>query len=133
MKVMGQTYSWITEYYDGVAHYEYTEPFQRTESLEIAPDFFDFETSIPEDAILSENISGDQIQFVVSGKKMTENGIAAVQQMSGIDNMECEDVEVVATLNESGSIQQIVMNFDASVKYQGYDADVTYRIQYVFK
>lgn len=133
MKIMGQTYSWTTEYYDGVAHYEYTEPFQRTESLEIAPDFFDFETSIPEDAILSENISGDQIQFVVSGKKMTENGIAAVQQMSGIDDMECEDVEVIVTLNDSGSIQQIVMNFDASVKYQGYDADVTYKIQYIFK
>lgn len=37
MKVMGQTYAWNTEYYDGVAHYEYTEPFQRSESLEIPP------------------------------------------------------------------------------------------------
>ena len=130
MKVMGQTYAWSTEYYDGVAHYEYTEPFQRSESLEIPPDFFDFEASIPEEAILTEEVSGNQIQFIVSGEEMTETGIAAVQQMSGVNNLECEDVEVIATLNDSGSINQIVMNFDASVKYQGYDTDVTYKIQY---
>ncbi len=132
MKVMGQTYTWSTEYYDGVAHYEYTEPFQRSESLEIPPDFFDFEASIPEEAILTEEVSGNQIRFIVSGEEMTETGIAAVQQMSGVNNLECEDVEVIATLNDSGSINQIVMNFDASVKYQGYDADVTYKIQYTF-
>lgn len=132
MKVMGQTYAWSTEYYDGVAHYEYTEPFQRSESLEIPPDFFDFEASIPEEAILTEEVSGNQIRFIVSGEEMTETGIAAVQQMSGVNNLECEDVEVIATLNDSGSINQIVMNFDASVKYQGYDADVTYKIQYTF-
>lgn len=132
MKVMGQTYAWSTEYYEGVAHYEYTEPFQRSESLEIPPDFFDFEASIPEEAILTEEVSGNQIRFIVSGEEMTETGIAAVQQMSGVNNLECEDVEVIATLNDSGSINQIVMNFDASVKYQGYDADVTYKIQYTF-
>ena len=132
MKVMGQTYAWSTEYYDGVAHYEYTEPFQRSESLEIPPDFFDFEASIPEEAILTEEVSGNQIRFIVSGEEMTETGIAAVQQMSGVNNLECEDVEVIATLNDSGSINQIVMNFDASVEYQGYDADVTYKIQYTF-
>ena len=132
MKVMGQTYAWSTEYYDGVAHYEYTEPFQRSESLEISPDFFDFEASIPEEAILTEEVSGNQIRFIVSGEEMTETGIAAVQQMSGVNNLECEDVEVIATLNDSGSINQIVMNFDASVKYQGYGADVTYKIQYTF-
>lgn len=132
MKVMGQTYAWSTEYYDGVAHYEYTEPFQRSESLEIPPDFFDFETSIPEAAILTEEVSGNQIRFIVSGEEMTETGIAAVQQMIGVNNLECEDVEVIATLNNSGGIQQIVMNFDASVNYQGYNADVTYMVQYVF-
>ena len=132
MKVMGQTYAWSTEYYDGVAHYEYTEPFQRSESLEIPPDFFDFETSIPEEAILTEDVSGNQIRFIVSGEEMTETGIAAVQQMSGVNNLECEDVEVIATLNDSGSIDQIEMNFDASVEYQGYDADVTYKVQYTF-
>lgn len=126
MKVMGQTYAWSTEYYDGIAHYEYTEPFQRSESLEIPPDFFDFEASIPEE------VSGNQIRFIVSGEEMTETGIAAVQQMSGVNNLECEDVEVIVTLNDSGSIDQIEMNFDASVEYQGYDADVTYKIQYTF-
>lgn len=132
MKVMGQTYRWSTKYYDGIAHYEYTEPFQRSESLKIAPDCFNFEASIPEEAILTEEVSGNQIRFIISGEKMTEIGINAVQQMSGINNLECEDVQVIATLNDSGSIDQIEMNFDASVKYQGYDADMTYKIQYAF-
>lgn len=132
MKVMGQTYAWSTEYYDGVAHYEYTEPFQRSESMEIPPDFFNFESSIPEEAILTEEISGNKIRFIVSGEKMTETGIAAVQQISGVNDLECEDVEVIATLNDSGGINQIEMNFDATVKYQGYDADVTYKIHYIF-
>ena len=132
MKVMGQTYAWSTEYYDGVAHYEYTEPFQRSESLDIPPDFFDFEASIPEEAILTEEVSGNQIRFIVSGEEMTETGIAAVQQMSGVNNLECEDVEVIVILNDSSGIDKIQMNFDASVEYQGYDADVTYKIQYTF-
>lgn len=132
MKVMGQTYSWRTEYYDGIAHYEYTEPFQRSESLEITPAFFNFEASIPEEAILTEEVSGNQIRFIISGEEMNETGISAVQQMSGVSSLECEDVEVIATLNDSGRIDQIELNFDAFVEYQGYDADVTYKIQYMF-
>ena len=133
MKVMGQTYSWSTEYYDGVAHYEYTEPFQQSQSLKISPDFFNFEASVPEGAILTEEVSGNQIRFVISGKAMTETGIAAVQQISGVNNLEYEDVEVIATLSDTGSIEQVVMNFDAAMEFQGYDADVTYKIQYAFR
>lgn len=131
MKVMGQTYTWSTEYKDGIAHYDYTEPVQSSQSVEIDPNFFDFEI-ISHESILDEEISGNQICFTVSGKKLSKTGIAAVQQISGIDDLEYGDVEVMVTLNDSGSINQIVMNFDASVKYQGYDADVTYKIQYAF-
>lgn len=131
MKVMGQTYAWSTEYKDGVAHYEYTEPFQKTQSLEIAPDFFNFE-SISSEFLLDETVSDNQIRFTVSGKKIAETGIAAVRQISGISNLEYGDVEVIVTLRDSGSIDQIVMNFDASAEYQGYDADAMYRIQYTF-
>ena len=98
MKVMGQIYAWSTEYYGGVAHYEYIEPFRRSESLEISPDFFNFEASIPEE------VSGNQIRLIVSGEEMTETGITAVQQMRCVNNLECEDVEVIVTLNDFGSI-----------------------------
>lgn len=131
MKMMGQTYSWSTEYKDGVAYCEYTEPFQRSQSLEIDPNIFNFK-SISDESILDEEISSSQIRFTVSGEKIAETGIAAVQQISGINNLKYGDVEVIVTLHDSGSINQIVMNFDASVEYQGYDADVTYKIRYSF-
>ena len=131
MKIMGQTYAWSTEYKDGVAHYEYTEPFQKSQSLEIDPTFFDFET-ITSEAILEEEASGNEIHFIVSGKKISETGISAIQQISGIENLNCGDVEVTVTLSDSGCIHQLLMNFDASVKYQGYDADVAYKVQYNF-
>ncbi|CVI73955.1 Bacillolysin precursor [Eubacteriaceae bacterium CHKCI004] len=131
MKIMGQNYVWNTEYKDGVANYQYTEPFQQSQSLEIDPNFFNFET-ISKESILNEEISGDQIHFTVSGEKVAEIGIAAVQQISGINNLEYGDVDVAVTLDNSGTVDQIVMNFDASVTYQGYDADVTYKIQYTF-
>lgn len=131
MKIMGQTYAWSTEYKDGVAHYEYTEPFQKSQSLEIDPTFFDFET-ITSEAILEEEASGNEIHFIVSGKKISETDISAIQQISGIENLNCGDVEVTVTLSDSGCIHQLLMNFDASVKYQGYDADVAYKVQYNF-
>ena len=124
-------YVWNTEYKDGVANYQYTEPFQKSQSLEIDPTFFDFET-ITSEAILEEEASGNEIHFIVSGKKISETGISAIQQISGIENLNCGDVEVTVTLSDSGCIHQLLMNFDASVKYQGYDADVAYKVQYNF-
>ncbi len=118
MKIMGQNYVWSTEYKDGVANYQYTEPFQHSQSLEIDPNFFNFET-ISKESILNEEISGDQIHFTVSGEKVAKIGIAAVQQISGINNLEYGDVDVAVTLDNSGTVDQIVMNFDASVTYQG--------------
>ena len=118
MKIMGQNYVWSTEYKDGVANYQYTEPFQHSQSLEIDPNFFNFET-ISKESILNEEISGDQINFTVSGEKVAKIGIAAVQQISGINNLEYGDVDVAVTLDNSGTVDQIVMNFDASVTYQG--------------
>ena len=132
LKVMGQTYTWSTEYKDGIAHYEYTEPFQRSQSLKIDPNFFDFE-SISNESILNESISGNQIHFTVSGEKIAETGIAALQQINGLNNLEYGDVEVLVTLSDSGRVNQITMNFDASVEYQGYDANMTYNMQYTFR
>ena len=84
------------------------------------------------EAILEEEASGNEIHFIVSGKKISETDISAIQQISGIENLNCGDVEVTVTLSDSGCIHQLLMNFDASVKYQGYDADVAYKVQYNF-
>lgn len=131
MKIMGQNYIWSTEYRDGIAHYQYTEPVKKSQSVEIDPNFFDFDL-ISYEAIKNEKVSDDKILFTVSGEKITETGIAAVKQISGVDDLEYGDIDVVVTLADSGNINEIVMNFDASMKYQEYDADVTYSIQYIF-
>lgn len=131
MKIMGQTYSWSTEYKDGIAHYQYTEPVQKSQSLAIDPDFFDFGT-ITYDAIISEKIEGNQIHFEISGSEMQKLGIAAVNQITGFEDLNYGDIAVDVTLNDEGGIEIITINFDASLVYQGYNADVTYFLQYEF-
>ena len=119
----------IKQHYDKLKATEM--PVQSSQSVEIDPNFFDF-GSISYESIISEEILGSQIRFIVSGEKLAEIGIAAVQQINGVNRLEYEDMEVIVTLGDSGKVDQIVMNFDAFVEYQGYDADVTYRIQYSF-
>lgn len=131
MTIMGQTYAWSTEYRDGVAHYQYTDPVQTSQDLEIDPNFFDFDV-ITQEAIIHEEISGNQIRFTISGDSMAAAGIAAVEQMNGVDNLKYGDVEVTVTLSNLDTVETIVMVFDASMEYQGFNSDVSYHIQYRF-
>ena len=131
MTIMGQTYAWSTEYQDGVAHYQYTEPVQTSQDLEIDPNFFDFDV-ITQEAIIHEEISGNQIRFTISGDSMAAAGIAAVEQMNGVDNLKYGDVEVTVTLSNLDTVETIVMVFDASMEYQGFNSDVSYHIEYRF-
>lgn len=132
MKIMGQEYAWSTEYRDGIAHYQYTEPVQKSQDLEIDPNFFDFGT-ISYESIIDEEILGNQIRFTVSGEEITKTGFAEINQISGVNNLEYEDIDVIVTLGDSGDINEIIMKFNAVMEYQGYDADVTYDIQYTFE
>ena len=131
MTIMGQTYAWSTEYQDGVAHYQYTEPVQTSQDLEIDPNFFDFDV-ITQEAIIDEETSGNQIRFTISGDSMAAAGIAAVEQINGVDNLKYGDVEVTVTLSNLDTVETIVMVFDASMEYQGFNSDVSYHIQYRF-
>lgn len=131
MTIMGQKFAWSTEYQDGVAHYQYTEPVQTSQDLEIDPNFFDFDV-ITQEAIIDEETSGNQIRFTISGDSMAAAGIAAVEQMNGVDNLKYGDVEVTVTLSNLDTVETIVMVFDASMEYQGFNSDVSYHIQYRF-
>ena len=131
MTIMGQTYAWSTEYQDGVAHYQYTEPVRTSQDLEIDPNFFDFDV-ITQEAIIDEETSGNQIRFTISGDSMAAAGIAAVEQINGVDNLKYGDVEVTVTLSNLDTVETIVMVFDASMEYQGFNSDVSYHIQYRF-
>lgn len=133
MSVMGQSYAWNVEYEDGIAHYQYTEPNQTSADIEMDPSYFNFNT-LTRDMMSNPKVSGNQITFTVPGEKMEEAGIAAVNLMSGIDDLQYGDVEVKVITNEGiGTIDTIVMNFHASLTYQGYDAEVDYTINYQFR
>lgn len=131
MSAMGQTYAWTMEYKNGTAHYQYTEPSQTSSDLKIDPSFFNFNT-MTSDMMTNAKISGNQITFTVPGEKITEVGLAAVNQMSGVDDLEYGDVDVAVQLSTEGKIDTITMTFHASMEYQGYDAEVDYIIHYGF-
>lgn len=131
MTVMGQTYAWDMEYENGTAHYQYTKPNQTSADMKIDPSFFNFGT-MTSDMMSNAKISGNKITFTVSGEKIAEVGIAAVNQMSGVDDLEYGDVDVTVTFSDDGKIDNIAMVFHASLEYQGYDADVDYNIDYRF-
>lgn len=132
MSVMGQSYAWNVVCENGIAHYEYTEPSKTSVDIEMDKSCFDFGT-LTEDMMNNAKLSGNKITFKISGEDMQEAEIAAVNLMSGIENLEYGDVDVEVLINkETGKISEVVMNFRASLTYQGYDAEVDYYIDYTF-
>lgn len=131
MTVMGQTYAWDMEYENGTAHYRYTKPTQSTADVRIDPGFFNFGT-MTSDMMSDAKISGNRITFRVPGEKIAEVGIAAVSQMSGVDDLQYGDVDVTVTISNDGRIDNVIMEFHASLEYQGFDAAVDYHIDYRF-
>ena len=115
MSVMNQTYAWDMVYENGVAHYTYTEPTQTSADLEMAPSCFNFDTII-DDMMEKSKVSGNKITFTIPGNKMEDAGIAAVNLMSGITNLDYDDADVEVILDkDTGAIDKIVMTFHASL------------------
>ena len=131
MEAARQKYSCIVDYHDGVGYYQFTEPDQKSYSMEIDPNIYNFE-SVSRDTILEEKISNGKLYFLLDGDKVAEAGFAAIQQMNGVAKLKCGDIEMIVTLTDEGRIDQVEMNFDASVEYMGYDADATYKLTYAF-
>lgn len=132
MSVMGQSFSWNIIYKNGIAHYEYTEPNQSSADLEMDPSYFNFNTFTP-DMMEKAKVKGNKITFTIPGNKMEEAGIAAVNMMTGIEDLDYDDVDVEVIIDkETGAISTLVMTFHASLTYQGYDAEVDYQIDYNF-
>jgi len=103
MTVMGQTYAWDMEYENGTAHYRYTKPNQTSADMKIDPSFFNFGT-MTSDMMTNAKLSGNKITFTVPGDKIAEVGIAAVNQMSGVDNLKYGDVDVTVTISNEGNL-----------------------------
>lgn len=132
MKVMNQTYAWNTEYENGVAHYEYTEPTQTSADIEMDPSYFNLNL-LTDDMMEDAKITNNKITYTIDGDKIKEAGIAAVKLMPGIENLRYGDVDVEVMIDVStGAIDTMEMKFQASMTYQGYDAEVDYIVDYQF-
>ena len=129
MKIMGQTYAWNMDYENGVAHYEFTEPTQTTNDVPIDLKNLILDT-MTADMLEDAKASGNKITFTVPGYKMEDAGIAAINMIPGMDNVDYGDVDVEVLLDEStGALYQINMKFHASLSYQGYAAEVDYKVE----
>ena len=131
MEAAKQKFAGVVNYHDGTAHYQFTEPNQKSYSTEMDPNIFNFK-SVSQEAVLEEKISDGTICLLLDGDKAIENGLAVMQQMGAMNDLECGDIELIASLTDAGAIDQIEMNFDASLEYQGYDADASYKVTYTF-
>lgn len=132
MAVLGQKYIWNMTYRDGKAHYEYKEPVSKTVDVEMNLNYFQF-TSLTQNMMKRGKISGDEITFTIPAEKANEIGIAAAQMIDGVENLKYSDVEVKINIDETtGKIDEILMDFQASMQYQGYNADMQYTVKYKF-
>ena len=131
MEAAKQKFAGVVNYHDGTAYYQFTEPNQKSYSTEMDPNIFNFK-SVSQEAVLEEKISDGTICLLLDGDKAIENGLAVMQQMGAMNDLECGDIELIASLTDAGAIDQIEMNFDASLEYQGYDADASYKVTYTF-
>lgn len=131
MRLMGQQYAWDMEYENGTAHYQYTKPEKTSADMKIDPNIFNFGT-MSRDMMTNAQMTGNTIAFTVPGEEFTKVGVAAVNQMHGVDELEYGDVDVTVTIGAEGKIDSIAMIFHASLNYQGFDTDVDYHIDYRF-
>ena len=127
------SYKWNIDYANGMAHYEYIEPEIQSTDVEIEPGFFNFyeyEKSMWKDFSLGRN----RISFTLNGEQMTERGIAIMSSMVNMDKLQYSDVGVVISMDDStGKIEKINLEFQASLLFQGYNADAEYQVIYEFE
>lgn len=132
MKVMGKEYVWDTYYENGIVNYTYTEPEESSVEMEMEPSYFDF-NDLSLELVENEKVTGNEISFRIPESQMEEAGIAAVQLVSGIDDIKYKSVDVNVTINENtGAIDKIAMQFQATLTYQGYKTKAKYNIDYSF-
>ena len=132
MAVLGQKYIWNMTYRDGTAHYEYKEPVSKTVDVEMNPNYFQF-SSLTQNMMKKSKISGNEITFTIPAEKANEIGVAAAQMVEGVENLKYSDIETKITIEKTtGKIDEILMDFQASMQYQGYDADMQYTVKYKF-
>ena len=133
IRVGEQTTAWTAQYSDGVAHYEFTEPTVYSKDAVIDPVYFKF-SSLTYDMILEASKSENKIYFTVDGNKMSEFASEMINLIDGIENLKYGNCDVTVTIDDNTKqIENVNMIFHASMKYQGYNAEADYNVEYGFE
>lgn len=133
VRVGEQTTAWTAQYSDGVAHYEFTEPTVYSKDAVIDPVYFKF-SSLTYDMILDASKSENKICFTVDGNKMSEFASEMINLLDGIEDLKYGNCDVTVTIDDNTKqIKNVNMIFHASMKYQGYNAETDYNVEYRFE
>ncbi len=133
VRVGEQTTAWTAQYSDGIAHYEFTEPTVYSKDAVIDPVYFKF-SSLTYDMILDVSKSENKICFTVDGNKMSEFASEMINLLDGIENLKYGNCDVTVTIDDNTKqIKNVNMIFHASMKYQGYNAETDYNVEYRFE
>lgn len=133
VRVGKQTTAWTAQYSDGVAHYEFTEPTVYSKDAVIDPVYFKF-SSLTYDMILDASKSENKIYFTVDGNKMSEFASEMINLIDGIEDLKYGNCDVTVTIDDNiKQIENVNMIFHASMKYQGYNAEADYNVEYGFE
>lgn len=133
IRVGEQTTAWTAQYSDGVAHYEFTEPTVYSKDAVIDPVYFKF-SSLTYDMILDASKSENKIYFTVDGNKMSEFASEMINLIDGIEDLKYGNCDVTVTIdNNTKQIENVNMIFHASMKYQGYNTEADYNVEYGFE
>lgn len=132
IRVGEQTTAWTAQYSDGVAHYEFTEPTVYSKDAVIDPVYFKF-SSLTYDMILDASKSENKIYFTVDGNKMSEFASEMINLIDGIEDLKYGNCDVTVIIDDNTKqIENVNMIFHASMKYQGYNAEADYNVEYGF-
>lgn len=133
VRVGEQTTAWTAQYSDGIAHYEFTEPTVYSKDAVIDPVYFKF-SNLTYDMILDASKSENKICFTVDGNKMSDFASEMINLLDGIENLKYGNCDVTVSIDDSSKqIKNVNMIFHASMKYQGYNAETDYNVEYRFE
>lgn len=129
---LGQSFCWDTTYENGIAHYQLTEPEQRSVDVPITPECF-LVHPLTTDMISHASVSQNQIRLTLSGDSIgavvgTVNGLEFI--LSDIEHLAYRDAHLLAVIGDDGTLDSITITFQASMTYQGSDIEADYHLLY---
>lgn len=132
IQTVGQEIEWTVDYSNGVAHYQYTKPIKSEKEVEVDPVCFEFKT-LTKEMMQNASISGNVIQFTISGDQIKEVTSEAINMFDGIEDLRFGEGNIEIIIDqENGTISNINMKVDMSMKYMDYQTAVDYDMKYSF-